>query len=94
MTIENICARCNTILTNGKTAFYEVKIEAVADRGSPDLEDLSEDYDDPRETYREMIEALKGVSAQEAMDEIATSRMIFLCNGCFSAWIDDPASHG
>ena len=91
---ENICARCSCVLISGKHAFFEIKIEAIADPGTPDLADLDEAYDDPKQAYLDLISELENVSPQEAMDGVAASRVIFLCGKCFPGWMERPADIG
>ena len=88
---ENICARCNCVLVSSKHAFFEIKIEAIADGSTPDLADLNEEHEDPEQTYLDLVEQLNKTTPQEAMDQVATSRVIFLCDRCFGDWIENPA---
>ncbi|MDB4778278.1 hypothetical protein OAG68_02360 [bacterium] len=91
---ENICASCSSVLASGKDQFFEIKIEAVADRGSPDLDDVANEFTGLEEAYLNSIEQLDGASAQEAMDQIATTRVFYLCTPCYQKWIEDPAGGG
>ena len=86
----SICARCSTVLQPGKDNFFEVRIEAVADRGTPDLNDLVDDDTDPQQAYLDLVRKLEDVSAQEATDQIARTLAIHLCEHCYLVWIENP----
>jgi hypothetical protein len=88
---EIICARCTCLIISGKDHFFEVKIEARSDRSAPNLDDLAAQISDPSAGYLALIGQLRSVSNQEAMEEVAANRMIFLCLPCFRVWIEDPA---
>ena len=63
------CSRCGIELTAGAGNFYLVRIQAVADPTPPNFseEDLRHD---PKEEIQRLIEQMRDLSAQEAMDQI------------------------
>jgi hypothetical protein len=83
------CRRCQTELTPGRGDFYVVHVEAVADPSPPVFtdEDLARD---PRAEIERLVEALAGLSAQEAMDQVFRRMTFLLCGPCYRRWIDDP----
>lgn len=83
-----LCERCLTEVPEGKGEFFEVRVEAVADPTPPVLE--SEELEDLRSQYAELIEQLKNVSALEANNQVYRRRVWSLCNACLEAWLEDP----
>lgn len=80
------------MLITGTDQFFEVKIVAVADSGTADLTEVVDENESPEQAYLESIQQLNRLSAQEAMDQIATTRVLFLCADCYAIWIEDPVS--
>ena len=84
------CDHCQAILRPGSGDFYVVRIEAVCDPTPPVFseEDLQRD---PKEEIQRMLEILRGVSEQEAMDQVYRRVILHLCGPCYRQWIEDPA---
>lgn len=85
-----LCTRCLKTLEPGRGEFYVVAIEAIADPTPPTFDggDLARDY---RADWREIVEALKDTSPQEALDQVYRRVVIHLCNACYRDWIENPA---
>jgi len=83
------CDRCQRQLEPGQGDFYVVRIEAVADPTPPTLaeEDLPIDF---RAEFERLVEQLRNVSAQEAMDQVYRRLTIYLCGRCYRQWIENP----
>ena len=83
------CHRCAAELEPGRGDFYVVRIEAVADPTAPPItkEDLERDI--PSEIDR-LVDAMKDLSDQEAMDQVYRKMTIFLCTTCYQQWIENP----
>lgn len=86
-----LCHRCLAELTPGRSDLYVVRIEAVADPSPPVItdEDLNRDLD---AEINRLVNSLKSISAQEAMDQVYRRVTIVLCNACYKTWIEDPTS--
>ena len=84
------CDRCQRHLEPGQGDFYVVNIEAVADPTPPTFaeEDLPIDF---RAEIERLVEQLRGLSAQEAMDQVYRRLTIYLCGSCYRHWIENPA---
>ncbi|MEW6252869.1 MAG: hypothetical protein AB1716_19705 [Planctomycetota bacterium] len=84
------CLRCGVELKPGRGDFYVVKIEAVADPSPPDItaEDLQRDR---TAEIERLIEKLRRLSPQEALDQVYRKLTLHLCLPCYSAWIENPA---
>ena len=84
-----LCHRCGVELRPGEGQLYVVRIEAVADPFGPTLteEDLAGDH--AAEMDR-LLEAMSGLSEQEALDQVYRRLTLVLCNGCFGRWIENP----
>jgi hypothetical protein len=83
------CRRCGASLTPGAGNFYAVTIEAVADPTPPTFsaEDLAGDV---RQKIERLLDQLKGLSEQEALDSVYRRRSFHLCGPCLRRWIEDP----
>jgi hypothetical protein len=83
------CARCAAELHPGSGDFYQVTIEAVADPTPPEFttEDLAGDI---RARIEELLARMKGLSEQEAMDQVYRRLVIYLCGPCYRKWIENP----
>jgi hypothetical protein len=83
------CDRCARELTPGAGDFYVVYILAVADPSPPSFseEDLLRDHE--AELLRLYAEAAQR-SERELLDEVYRRLTLYLCNGCFRMWIEDP----
>ena len=84
------CDRCTAELHPGRGEHYVIRIEAVADPTPPTIteEDLQRDI---AGDIDRLVEALRGLSAQEALDQVYRKVIIHLCSGCYRRWIEDPA---
>ena len=85
------CNRCRMDLKPGEGNFYMVRIEALADPTPPNFstEDLQRD---PRLEIEQLLEQMRCMSAQEAMDQVYRQVIIYLCGPCYRQWIEDPTS--
>jgi hypothetical protein len=85
------CDRCQATLQPGSGDFYVVRIEAVCDPTPPHFseEDLQRD---PRAEIERLLEDLRGVSGQEAMDQVYRRVMLYLCGPCYRRWIENPVA--
>lgn len=84
-----LCARCGAELTPGTGDFYVVRIEALADPTPPNFteEDLKQDH---RAEIERLIEQMRDLSSQEAMDQVYRKLILHLCGPCYRQWIEDP----
>jgi len=87
--IPIFCARCARELHPGAGNFYVVTIEAVADPTPPNVsaEELAADL---RKRIEELIQQMKDLSAQEAMEQIYRRLVLHLCGTCYRQWIENP----
>ena len=85
-----LCARCAAELEPGSGNFYVVTIEAVADPTPPTIsaEDLATDI---RKRIEQLLEQMKDLSAQEAMNQVYRRLTLYLCGSCYRVWIENPA---
>jgi len=83
------CHRCGSELRPGEGNFYLVRIEAVADPTPPNFseEDL---WRDPKAEMQRLLEQMRDLSAQEAMDQVYRRLMLYLCGPCYRHWIENP----
>src|SRR5262249_39791954 len=84
-----ICARCGAELQPGAGNFYRVTIEAVADP-TPPIISAEEQAADPHEQLEQLLAAMEGVSAQEALDQVYRRLTLHLCVRCYRRWIENP----
>jgi hypothetical protein len=86
---ELLCSRCGIELHPGAGDFYLVQIQAMADPTPPNFseEDLQHD---PREEIQRLLEQMRGLSAQEAMDQVYRQVVLYLCGPCYRQWIENP----
>jgi hypothetical protein len=83
------CSRCDTKLIAGKGNFYLVRIQAMADPTPPSFseEDLQRD---PKEEIQRLLEQMRDLSAQEAMNQVYRQLVLYLCGPCYRQWIENP----
>ena len=83
------CHRCAAELEAGQGQFYVVRIEAFADPTPPSItkEDLERDV---LGEIDRLIEAMRDVSEQEAMDQVYRRMTVYLCKACYQQWIENP----
>ena len=83
------CARCRAKLTPGKSSFYVVRIEALADPTPPSFseEDLAHGL---RAEIERLIEQMRESSEQELLDQVYRRLVVYLCGPCYRRWIEDP----
>lgn len=86
------CQRCAAELEPGRGQFYVVRIEAFADPMPPTITEDDLKRDIVAEIDR-LIEAMRDMSAQEAMDQVFRRMTICLCNACYRQWIENPTGH-
>jgi hypothetical protein len=84
-----ICDRCATELEAGRGQFYLIKIEALADPTPPNItkEDLRRD---PAGEIERLLDSMRELSSQEALDQVYRCLTLHLCNACYQKWIEDP----
>jgi hypothetical protein len=87
---ERLCDRCLRQVEEGKGAFFQVTVDAVADPTPPNFDGLEDE--DPGEAYRRLLEKLRRISEREAMDQIHRRRIFTLCNPCLDTWLESPFS--
>jgi hypothetical protein len=84
------CNRCGAMLQEGSGNFFRINIEAIADPAPPVI--TSEDLEkDPTEEIKKLLDQMKDLPAQEAMDQVYRRLTIFLCLACYRPWIENPA---
>jgi hypothetical protein len=86
------CAHCSKPLAAGRSEFYLVQILAVADPSNIQIEAL-----DAEETERQidaLLKQLRGMSGEEATNQVYRRVVIHLCCRCYGRWIDDPTGRG
>ncbi len=83
------CERCGAELIPGRGDFYLVRIEALADPAPPHFYD-EELAGDPRQEIEQLIEQLRHFSEEELLHQVYRRMTIYLCNGCFRRWIENP----
>jgi hypothetical protein len=83
------CGRCGAQLAPGRGEFYVVRIEAFADPTPPSFtaDDLRRDI--AAEIDR-LLASMRDLSEQEAMDQVYRKMTLYLCNGCYQRWIEQP----
>ena len=83
------CSRCGIELIAGSGNFYLVHIQAMADPTPPSF---SEDdlQHDPRKEIQRLLELMRDLSEQEAMDQVYRQLVLYLCGPCYRQWIEDP----
>ena len=84
-----ICDRCAAELEPGLGHFHLIKIDALADPTPPNItkEDLSRDIAGEIER---LLDATRGMSSQEALDQVYRRLTLYLCNACYHEWIENP----
>jgi len=84
-----LCRRCGAELLPGRSNFYRVTIEAVADPSPPTIsaEDLALDV---RPQIERLLAQLAGLSEEEAMAQVYRRLTLYLCGSCYRTWIDNP----
>lgn len=83
------CDRCGAELTPGEGSFYVVRIEAFADPTPPSFseDDLKRD---PKAEIERLLHQMRGLSPQEAMDQVYRRLNLYLCGPCYRQWIENP----
>jgi hypothetical protein len=84
-----LCDRCGVELTPGRGGFYVVRIEACADPTPPTFseDDLKRDV---RAEMQRLLQQMRDLSPQEAMDQVYRRLVFYLCGPCYRRWIEDP----
>ena len=85
----SICQKCGELLTPGRGDFYVVNVESYAEASSPviTVADLAKDH---AAEMQRIVEELKEISPQEAMDGVHRQLTFFLCRPCYKVWIENP----
>ncbi len=86
-----LCHRCGVELTPGEGNFYVVRIEAFADPTPPNVSEADLAETDLQAAIDSLVERLRHMSPQEAMDQVYRRLTIHLCARCYEGWIEDPA---
>ncbi len=83
------CRRCGVDVQPGRGDGYLVRIQALADPAPPVFtpQDLAHDF---RQEIVRLVEALQGLSPQEALEQVYCQRVFWLCGRCYRRWIEDP----
>jgi len=83
------CSRCGIALQPGAGNFYVVRIEALADPAPPAFtaDDLLRDSGAEIER---LIEQMRGLSEQEALEQVYRRVILYLCGPCYRPWIENP----
>jgi hypothetical protein len=84
-----LCHHCGAQVEPGRAECYVVRIEAFADPSPPSFTDEDLERHGAGEIDR-LIETLRGLSEQEAMDQVYRKMTIYLCNACYRRWIENP----
>lgn len=73
----------------GRSDFFVVHIVALADPTPPTItaEDLALDH---RQEIERIYEQMRGMSAQEALDQVHRRLALHLCGPCYREWIENP----
>lgn len=82
------CDRCGAGLLLDAPVRYEVRIE-VKSAYDP-LEITTEDLADASKKLREAVDAVRGLTAEEAMDEVYREFRFDLCRTCQKQFIKAP----
>ncbi len=82
------CDRCGNGLLLDAPVRYEVRIEVKSAYDPMELTD--EDLAKAGEEMKNAVEALKNVSAEDAMDEVYKEFRFDLCRTCQKAYIKGP----
>jgi hypothetical protein len=85
------CDRCAVELHPGRGEHFVIRIEAVADPSPPTITEEDLQRDTAAEIDR-LVEAMRELSEQEAMDQVYRKVVIHLCNPCYRQWIESPAA--
>ncbi|MFN7730538.1 MAG: hypothetical protein ACK5OB_01455 [Pirellula sp.] len=85
-----LCDRCLCQVEEGKGAFFQVAIDAVADPTPPNLDAMEDE--DPGVAYRKLLAKLHRLSEREAMEQVHRRRIFSLCNPCLETWLESPFS--
>lgn len=83
------CARCAAELRPGTGNFFRVSIEAVADPTPPVVAQV-ETTGELRERIESLLEQMRDLSEQEAMDQVYRRLTLYLCLPCYRQWIENP----
>jgi hypothetical protein len=87
--VQLCCHRCAAELKTGDGSFYVVRIEALADPTPPSFsaEDLHRNC---RVEIDALLEEMRDLSAQEALDQVYRRLVLYLCGPCYRQWIENP----
>lgn len=88
-----LCNRCNQELPEGRGAFFEIRVEVVADPTPPFL-DVELEEQEICSQYKQLIVELEQVGPLDALNQVVRRRIWSLCNRCVESWLDDPFGNG
>jgi hypothetical protein len=83
------CLRCGKYLRLGRDSCYLVNVEAMADPSPPILST----EENARGQIEGLIEQMKELSPQEAMDQVYRRLSFYLCGTCYRSWIENPTGY-
>ena len=86
------CDHCSRSLTLGEGRFYVVRIDALADPTPPRIAEKDQELEEIRRQISALFETLKDQSEQEVMDQVIKRIVLYLCNACYSRWIENPTN--
>ena len=80
------CLRYGKELLLGRDSCFLVEVEAMADPSPPIIsaEEVT------RQQIEGLIEQMKDLSPQEAMDQVYRRLCFYLCGSCYRPWIENP----
>jgi len=91
--IHFTCDLCGKTLLADEDARYVVRIEVYAAADPMEIADadLQEDH---AEEMKHLIEQMKGLSAEEAEDQVCRKFRFDLCPACQAKYLEDPLFRG
>jgi hypothetical protein len=84
------CFRCGDKLPFGHGDCYLIKVEAMADPSPPVISSSELAAENLRARIERLVEQMRGISAQEAMDQVYRRLTFYLCGACYRQWIENP----
>ena len=84
--LSDCCLRCGKELRLGRDSCYLIKVEAMADPSPP----IISTEENTREQIEGILDQMKDLSPQEAMDRVYRRLSFFLCGRCYRRWFDNP----
>ncbi len=69
-----------------------MRIDALADPTPPRIAEKDQELEEIRRQISALFETLKDQSEQEVMDQVIKRIVLYLCNACYSRWIENPTN--